>query len=200
MVADMAMAYAGHAVVVRVLRQATVIETPGEVVHRILFAFDGLGHDLRKKRVVEEAVEVAFDRDRLEKEAFVVFLARGRAHQDDFANLIHAWSTGTTHHGDEIRDGVVRRTHGGALELLGTQHYHEGSTSGRCGRPTEPRRADAHLGGAGGKKETDGPCFTGRGAFREDSNTVPEGVGEGMVYDEFFDDGLDPFLFFLFFR
>ena len=68
-------------VVVGVLRQAPVKEGPGEVVYSILLAGDGLVHNLSHHVVMQEVVQVALHRVRLEQELLVVLLAWSVAHQ-----------------------------------------------------------------------------------------------------------------------
>ena len=68
-------------VVVGVLSQAPVEEGPGEVVHSILLAGDGLVHNLSHHVIMQEVVQVALHRVWLKQELLVVLLAGRVAHQ-----------------------------------------------------------------------------------------------------------------------
>lgn len=68
-------------IVVGVLSQAPVEEGPGEVVHSILLAGDGLVHNLSHHVVVQEVVQMTLHWVRLKQELLVVLLARRVAHQ-----------------------------------------------------------------------------------------------------------------------
>ena len=68
-------------VVVGVLSQAPVEKGPGEVVHSILLAGDGLVHNLSHHVIMQEMVQVALHGVGLKQELLVVLLAWSVAHQ-----------------------------------------------------------------------------------------------------------------------
>lgn len=63
-------------VVVGVLQDPAEEEGPGEVIHSVLLVLHCASADLSHKMVVKRMVKVTLNRERLEQELLVVFLAR----------------------------------------------------------------------------------------------------------------------------
>mmetsp|Transcript_111441 Transcript_111441/g.322178 ORF Transcript_111441/g.322178 Transcript_111441/m.322178 type:complete len:958 (-) Transcript_111441:1198-4071(-) len=146
-VAEVLVCHPLEAVVIRILRQAPVIECPSQPIHRILLVLDRLHDDLCIHVVGHPLVQMTLHRQRLIDELLVVLLLRVLCQEDAHAGLIYARAAGATHHLEHVVDGVVDIAVLAAVELLRVhdndevrQHRHA---------PSELLRGDEHLDGPG---------------------------------------------------
>ena len=95
-------------VVVRVLRHTPVEVCPRQDVHCILLVLDGLDGDFGQEVIMQHMRwQVRFNRQAYRKELFIEVLAGLLAHKDTSTSFILHWATGTTHHLQNVHNGIV---------------------------------------------------------------------------------------------
>jgi hypothetical protein len=95
-------------VVVWILRHTPVKVCPRQDVHCILLVLYGLDGDFSQEVIVQHVRwQVRFNRQAFRKELLIKVLAGLLAHKDTSTSFILHWATGTTHHLQNIHDGVV---------------------------------------------------------------------------------------------
>ena len=68
------MRHAREVVIVGILREASVVEAPRDVIHGVLLGLNGARDDFRHHRVVQKVIEMRFDRERFKEKLFIVLL------------------------------------------------------------------------------------------------------------------------------
>lgn len=95
-------------IVVRILRHPTVHERPRQVIHRVLLVLDGPRDNLRVEGVVQEMIQMRFDRQRIQQEFQEKLLLGRLAHQHANGLLVDQRAIGeTANHLDDVSDGVI---------------------------------------------------------------------------------------------
>eukprot|EP00982_Pelagococcus_subviridis_P006987 30392-Pelagococcus_subviridis.AAC.4 len=125
-VGQVSVRHAGEVVIVRVLRQAAVVERPREVVDRVLLRLDRPRHDLRGHVV----------------KLFVVLLPRGVAQQHAHAVRVHERPRRAASHLQKIRHGVIRAP--GAAGVVILRPHDDRQLTRRGETPRERRGHDQH--------------------------------------------------------
>jgi hypothetical protein len=83
----MSVVYTLKIVVVRILCQPSIHESPSKVIHSILLVFYDTKNHLSIHMIMQEMVKMALNREGLKKELLVVLFARCMAKYDTFPLL-----------------------------------------------------------------------------------------------------------------
>mmetsp|Transcript_10815 Transcript_10815/g.19565 ORF Transcript_10815/g.19565 Transcript_10815/m.19565 type:complete len:234 (-) Transcript_10815:1324-2025(-) len=140
MLSEVLLADALQTVVDGVLVESPVHETPRQVVERLLLVLDNLGADLAHEGVVQVAVEVALDRQRVEKQLFQVCSLGSVAKNERLGAAVDSGPAGLADHSKHVGDAVVDIPLLLSVETLGS---HDGNkVRGDVQRPAHVVRRD----------------------------------------------------------
>mmetsp|Transcript_89753 Transcript_89753/g.214516 ORF Transcript_89753/g.214516 Transcript_89753/m.214516 type:complete len:245 (-) Transcript_89753:5106-5840(-) len=124
-IAQVLMSHPLQTIVVGILGEPAIVESPSQPVHRILLVVDRLHDDLGIHVIGHALVQMALYGKRLVDELLVVLFLGILREQDYHARLVDAWSAGSAHHLQHVVDGVVNVSILTAIELLGVHDDHE---------------------------------------------------------------------------
>mmetsp|Transcript_87455 Transcript_87455/g.138908 ORF Transcript_87455/g.138908 Transcript_87455/m.138908 type:complete len:412 (+) Transcript_87455:1122-2357(+) len=121
----MLMGHTLQSVIVGILGQTTVVEGPGQPINSILLVLNGLHHDLSIHVVSHPLIKMAFHRKRLVNELLVILLLGVLRQQHHHSRLINARTRCSTHHLQDIMDGIIHISVLTTIELLGVHDDHQ---------------------------------------------------------------------------